>query len=72
MLLGGQVLLGKTLEELQEFAKAQGQPAYRGKQLYDGLMHGAHSVEDITNVSPHAALPHAPPCSITLVILVIA
>ncbi|KAK9915952.1 hypothetical protein WJX75_006384 [Coccomyxa subellipsoidea] len=47
---GGQVLLGKTLEELQEFAKAQGQPAYRGKQLYDGLMHGAHSVEDITNV----------------------
>lgn len=49
--LGGQVLLGRSLEELQEFAKAHGQPAYRGKQLYDGLMHGAHSVEDITNVS---------------------
>ncbi|CAL8470309.1 g9851 [Coccomyxa elongata] len=47
---GGQVLLGRSLEELQDFAKAHGQPAYRGKQLYDGLMHGAHSVEDITNV----------------------
>ncbi|KAK9803300.1 hypothetical protein WJX72_009998 [[Myrmecia] bisecta] len=45
-----QVLLGRTVEELAEIAKASGQPAYRGKQLHDGLMHGARSVDDITNV----------------------
>jgi hypothetical protein len=37
------------VQELQAFAQDHGQPAYRGKQLYDGLMHGARSLDDITN-----------------------
>ncbi|NJL83648.1 MAG: 23S rRNA (adenine(2503)-C(2))-methyltransferase RlmN [Chloroflexaceae bacterium] len=42
-------LLGKSLEELTEWVKQQGQPAYRGKQLYQWLYHqGARSLESIT------------------------
>ena len=55
MLAGPEVLLGRSLPELQRFAQERGQPAYRGKQLYDGLLHGAHSVLEFSNVMPH---PH--------------
>jgi 23S rRNA (adenine2503-C2)-methyltransferase len=42
-------LLGRTLEELTEWVKAQGQPAYRGKQLYSWIYErGARSFSEIT------------------------
>ncbi|WP_083887095.1 23S rRNA (adenine(2503)-C(2))-methyltransferase RlmN [Nodosilinea nodulosa] len=42
-------LLGKSLEELTEWMQAQGQPSYRGKQLYQWLyQQGARSLQDIT------------------------
>ena len=47
----GTILLGRSLTDLQEFAETHGQPKFRGKQLYDGLMHGAQNVLDINNVS---------------------
>ena len=43
------VLLGKSLEELTQWVQQQGQPAYRGKQLYQWLYHkGARSLQQIT------------------------
>ncbi len=43
------VLLGKTLPELTEWVEAQGQPSYRGKQLYQWLYQkGARSLTDIS------------------------
>src|SRR5512136_125080 len=42
-------LLGATLAELTEWAQQQGQPAYRGKQLYQWIYQkGARSLADIT------------------------
>eukprot|EP00191_Tetraselmis_sp_GSL018_P013164 CAMPEP_0177589028 /NCGR_PEP_ID=MMETSP0419_2-20121207/6564_1 /TAXON_ID=582737 /ORGANISM="Tetraselmis sp., Strain GSL018" /LENGTH=431 /DNA_ID=CAMNT_0019079313 /DNA_START=236 /DNA_END=1532 /DNA_ORIENTATION=- len=35
---GAEVLLGKSLEELKEFAESRGQPKFRGQQLQDGLV----------------------------------
>ena len=32
-------LLGLSLEQLTDWVKQQGQPAYRGKQLYDLIYH---------------------------------
>ncbi len=46
----GDVILARTGEELVALAAADGQPAYRGKQLMDGVLHGARSVDDIRNV----------------------
>jgi 23S rRNA (adenine2503-C2)-methyltransferase len=44
-----EVLLGKSLPELTEWIIQQGQPAYRGKQLYQWLYEkGATSLADIT------------------------
>jgi 23S rRNA (adenine2503-C2)-methyltransferase len=44
-----EVLLGKSLPELTEWITQQGQPAYRGKQLYQWLYEkGATSLADIT------------------------
>lgn len=44
-----EVLLGKSLEELTSWVQQQGQPAYRGKQLYQWLYHkGARSLVDIS------------------------
>ena len=44
-----EVLLGKSLEELTVWVKQQGQPAYRGKQLYQYLYQkGARSFVDIS------------------------
>ncbi|NUN66027.1 23S rRNA (adenine(2503)-C(2))-methyltransferase RlmN [Pseudanabaena biceps] len=42
-------LLGRSLAELTEWTESQGQPRYRGKQLYEWLYSkGARSLEDIT------------------------
>ena len=44
-----EVLLGKSLEELTDWIQQQGQPAYRGKQLYQWLYHKeARSLLDIS------------------------
>ncbi|MGF1587910.1 MAG: 23S rRNA (adenine(2503)-C(2))-methyltransferase RlmN [Pleurocapsa sp.] len=44
-----EILLGKSLEELTEWVQQQGQPAYRGKQLYQWLYQKeARSLLDIS------------------------
>lgn len=44
-----EVLLGKSLSELTEWLQKQGQPSYRGKQLYQWLYHkGVRSLNDVT------------------------
>ena len=44
-----EILLGKSLEELTTWVEKQGQPAYRGKQLYQWLYQkGARSLLDIS------------------------
>ena len=44
-----EILLGKSLEELTAWVQEQGQPAYRGKQLYQWLYQkGARSLGDIS------------------------
>ena len=44
-----EVLLGKSLAELTDWVQQQGQPAYRGKQLYQWLYQkGVRSLEDIS------------------------
>jgi 23S rRNA (adenine2503-C2)-methyltransferase len=44
-----EVLLGKSLAELTEWVQQQGQPAYRGKQLYQWLYEkGARSLGEIS------------------------
>lgn len=44
-----QKLLGKSLPELTAWVEAQGQPSYRGKQLYQWLYQkGARSLEEIS------------------------
>ncbi|KAK9790566.1 hypothetical protein WJX73_007496 [Symbiochloris irregularis] len=43
-------LLGRSIPELEVLAKETGQPAYRGKQLYDGLLKGALTLEAISNI----------------------
>ncbi len=45
-------MLGRTPNELAQLAAADGQPAYRGKQLMTGVLNGARSIDDIGNVSP--------------------
>jgi len=48
-LLSQSALLGKSLEELTNWVKEQGQPAYRGKQLHRWLYQkGARSLNEIT------------------------
>ncbi|MEL6381013.1 MAG: 23S rRNA (adenine(2503)-C(2))-methyltransferase RlmN [Cyanobacteria bacterium J06626_18] len=42
-------LLGQSLDELTDWVKAKGQPAYRGKQLHQWIYDkGARNLEDIT------------------------
>ena len=44
-------LLGCSLEELIDFAKASGQPGYRGKQLFEALFkRRVKSFDEITNL----------------------
>ena len=45
------MILGRTADELAQLAAADEQPAYRGKQLMDGILNGARSIDDIGNVS---------------------
>ena len=49
----GFVLLGKSAQELGTLAVKHKQPSFRGKQLLDGLLKGARSIEDI-KVIPQA------------------
>ena len=45
------VLLGQTVEQLQELVAGQfEQPKYRGKQIHDALFHGVTAVSDISQV----------------------
>ncbi len=46
------MLLGASVEALTALAAADGQPAYRGKQLADGVRNGARALEEISNVRP--------------------
>lgn len=43
-------LLGRSLKEVQQIAVAEGYPVYRGKQLYEGILQGAKSLADVSNV----------------------
>ncbi len=44
-----EILLGKSLTELTDWVQQQGQPAYRGKQIYQWLYQkGIHSLADIS------------------------
>ncbi|WP_035800074.1 23S rRNA (adenine(2503)-C(2))-methyltransferase RlmN [Crocosphaera chwakensis] len=44
-----EILLGKSVEQLTDWVKQQGQPAYRGKQLHQWLYQkGARSLTDIS------------------------
>ena len=63
-LLHAGALLAQTIEELRKLAEQDGQPAYRGKQLHDGLMRGAQHLDDFSNVS-YSALPVEAVCPIT-------
>lgn len=47
----GTVLLGASAEQLAALAAADEQPAYRGKQLADGVRNGARAVADIAQVA---------------------
>jgi 23S rRNA (adenine2503-C2)-methyltransferase len=49
---GQTVLLCAAPEQLEALAVADGQPRFRARQLLDGVMRGARSVEEITNVRP--------------------
>ena len=51
----GNVLLGCSTEELEALAVSCGQPAYRGRQLLDCLLQGAHSTADLRLVSSRPA-----------------
>ena len=67
----GDVVLGRTPDELAQLAAADGQPAYRGKQLMDGVLNGARSIDDIGNVSSVALVLRAsrlqPPAGVAVV-----
>ena len=42
-------LRSMTLEELTAWCQAQGQPAFRGKQLFQWLSRGAASTDELTD-----------------------
>ncbi|KAG2448464.1 hypothetical protein HYH02_006356 [Chlamydomonas schloesseri] len=46
----GTVILGRDATELEELAARYGQPRFRAKQLLEGVLHGARSVEDINTI----------------------
>lgn len=49
-------LLGKSVQELEQVAAEFKQPKFRGKQLHQGILQGAKSLNDISNVSPSPAM----------------
>jgi len=58
------VLLGRPTSELEALAKQFGQPAFRAKQLNDGIMKGARSIDDIPVVcAKHMHVRDAFACS---------
>ncbi|PSC68805.1 ribosomal RNA large subunit methyltransferase N [Micractinium conductrix] len=48
---GGEVILGRSQEELVALMASMGQPAFRAKQMRDAVLQGARSVHDITTFS---------------------
>lgn len=46
----GNVLLGQSVADLGQLAQDTGQSAYRGKQLYDGLLHGVRQIDQFNQV----------------------
>lgn len=44
-------LMDLSCDELKELAKELGQPAFRGKQIYEWIYRGAESFDDMTNLS---------------------
>lgn len=48
--VGGGVILTTPLEELKRLAEEDGQPAYRATQLRDGVLRGAQSIREITDI----------------------
>ena len=60
MFFVGNVLLCQSTAELGQLATDTGQSAYRGKQLYDGLLHGARKLDEINNVT--FVFPKPCPC----------
>lgn len=49
-MLAGNVLLGQSIQDLGQLAQDTGQSAYRGKQLYDGLLHGVRQLDQFNQV----------------------
>ncbi|EFJ44993.1 hypothetical protein VOLCADRAFT_121224 [Volvox carteri f. nagariensis] len=47
---GSITILGSELTELEDLAERYGQPRFRAKQLLEGVLKGAHSVEEITAI----------------------
>jgi hypothetical protein len=47
---GSDVLLGLDIDVLQSIAKQLGHECYRGKQIYDALLHGSQSIDDFKQV----------------------
>ena len=55
-------LRSMTPEELSAWCKENGQPAFRGKQLFHWFSRGISSVDDMTDVpkrGPHYLFPKA-------------
>lgn len=48
--IGGGVILTTPLDELKRLAEEDGQPAYRATQLRDGVLRGAHTLGEITDI----------------------
>lgn len=46
----GGVLLGMSVDELRDMVVAMGAPQYRGKQIFDKLMQGAATIDDLNQV----------------------
>ena len=44
------MLLGQSIKDLGQLAQDSGQSAYRGKQLYDGLLHGVRHIDQFNQV----------------------
>lgn len=47
---GGTVLLGKSVEDLQDLAVQYGESKFRGKQIFDGIYNGARTIDAIVQV----------------------
>lgn len=50
MLHADLVILGRTLEDLQQLVVSFKQPKFRAKQMYDAMLKGARSIDDIGTI----------------------